>query len=66
MTEPKTRIHFFFLGKKIADRMLLNVPGVGDEVRLSEDAFYVVKRRVWALDEDKYYERCNIELTATD
>lgn len=40
-----------------------HLPRVGDEIRKSSDEFYVVKRRVWCLDERHGSgDRVNIEL----
>jgi len=56
------RIHFFLKQKQIADRTVARAPHVGDELRMSATVFYRVVRRVWCYDEDKSYDRCNIEL----
>ncbi len=63
------RIHFFEGDTKIADKTLNQVPHVGDELRFrfSKTSFYRVIRRVWCYDEeDKPYDRCNVEVESVE
>lgn len=56
-----TRMHFIDeqTQKIIAIREATQVPSPGDEIRLAEEVFYKVMRRVWCYDES-LNDRCNL------
>ena len=57
------QIHFFSENKIRFKKAMCHVPGVGDEIRLSDEEFYTVKRIVWCYDEpEQLYGRANVEI----
>lgn len=59
--KAEVNVHFVHPEKGVIFRRITpHLPAVGDEIRLADDTFYTVTRRVWAYDEEGPFARINI------
>ncbi len=57
------KVHGYLGGKRVINWRMQPLPRLGDEVRISDDKYGVVKQVVWCMDEDdKEGQRVNLRI----
>jgi len=57
------KVHGYLSGKRVINWRMQHLPRLGDEVRISDDKYGVVKQVVWCMDEDdKEGQRVNLRI----